>query len=303
MNQRNARFDSISNLFASSTIDECYGEAIGEAEGLKDESGEWSIKGHPDRIIHYDYKKLTILAKLTSESAPMEARLLALQTKQMLDTIACFLDCRVLSQIVSGLSIMWDETYAQDDGILKRSSAGEALFPNSSRDMIYSGPHIAVANPVAKTPRKVCKEKGDYDCLDLTCLPIDYLQRSNYQVALSYAEYIAQMPRIVGQPVSMSYRLVSRKMLNLKQERTFNVSVVPPQTGHISGLVSVVFENIEELAVCAGAWASIPVDYYVKVLGKANFNNAVADNLPVLAKGSNERIVLRGLMLNCLTSF
>jgi hypothetical protein len=50
-------FDSISNLVAPETIDESYqNDGNGIAEGLKDNNGNWSIKGHKDRIVKYSYK-------------------------------------------------------------------------------------------------------------------------------------------------------------------------------------------------------------------------------------------------------
>ena len=52
-------FDSISNLFAVSSIDECYDNTItGTVQGIKDENGNWNTHGHPDRVIHVGEKEL-----------------------------------------------------------------------------------------------------------------------------------------------------------------------------------------------------------------------------------------------------
>ncbi|MBM6862046.1 hypothetical protein H9X78_16645, partial [Clostridium saudiense] len=61
-------------------------------------------------------------------------------------------------------SIMLDETARQKDNTIIRNTK----FPTQILNMIYSGPHIGVGNPLFKTPRTVCKEKSDYDPIDLS---------------------------------------------------------------------------------------------------------------------------------------
>ena len=59
---------------------------------------------------------------------------------------------------------MWDETNAPIAGIIKRNTR----FPQNSQQWIISGPHIGVATPFQKCPRRVCFEKSHYDLIDLT---------------------------------------------------------------------------------------------------------------------------------------
>ena len=90
---KESKFHSISNLFDPNAIDQCYETSTGEAEGIKDENGNWSTKGHTDRVLYYGEKELSILAALSGDNAnPLTAKLLALQTKQLLETIRCFAD-------------------------------------------------------------------------------------------------------------------------------------------------------------------------------------------------------------------
>lgn len=296
---KNAKFHSISNLFDPNAIDQCYEAAVGEAEGIKDDNGEWSVKGHPDRVLYYGEKELSILAALSDDNAnPYTAKLLALQTKQLLETIRCFaVYPRVLRNIDIYMSEMWHETYAQNDGTIRRNTT----FPNDRIEMICSGPHIAVGNPVFKTPRAVCEEKGDYDVVDLTTIPENYMARTNYSIDVSVSEYIKRDAEIWGMRYHCLPKLVSRKMLNLKQERTFNVAIIPEMYGHINGLVGVAFVNYRELIICASSWASIPLDFYVKVMGKANFNFAAASGFPVLNSKYDFAIITRGILLNTVT--
>ena len=293
------KFHSISNLFEPDAIDQCYDAPIGEAEGLKNADGEWSVKGHPDRVIYYGEPELALLAALSEDCVnPLSAKLLALQTKQLLETIQCFADYQFsLHNIDILMSEMWHETYAQNDKTILRKTA----FPSSSTEMICSGPHIAVANPLFKTPRRVCVEKGDYDCIDLQSISDDYLARSNYTISITMEEYSHRDGSAFGHTYHTVPRIVSRKMLNLKQERTFNVAIIPEGYGHINGLVGVAFNDERAFYICSSSWASIPLDFYVKVMGKSNFNYAAACGFPVLSSKFDKEIILRGLLLNCLS--
>lgn len=294
------KFQSISNLFDPIAIDQCYEPASGEAEGIKNSAGEWSVSGHPDRVIYYGEKELALLASLSGDDVvPSSAKLLALQTNQLLETINCFAEASTtLRKIDIYMSEMWHETYAQNDNTIRR----ETVFPESTVEMICSGPHISVANPLFKTPRRVCEQKGDYDCIDLTAINADYMARTNYTIMATPTEYASRNPDVYGQKYYMLPKLVSRKMLNLKQERTFNVALLPEGYGHINGLVGVAFKDLRELFVCVSSWVSIPFDFYVKVMGKSNFNFAAAAGFPVLQSKYDRDIILRGLLLNALTS-
>jgi len=72
--------------------------------------------------------------------------------------------------------VLWSETNAQKDGTTIRDSH----FPENGLDLIYSGPHFGVGNPIAKGSRAICKLNSDYDPIDLMCIPIDYSQRCTY---------------------------------------------------------------------------------------------------------------------------
>ncbi|NLC25117.1 MAG: class I SAM-dependent DNA methyltransferase, partial [Fastidiosipila sp.] len=294
------KFHSVSNLFDPIAIDECYEKAIGEAEGIKNARGEWSIKGHPDRVLYYGEQELLILAALSGgDVVPTAAKLLALQTKQLLETVRCFAESSyTLRDIDIYMSEMWHETYAQNDRTILRNT----IFPSMSNEMICSGPHIAVGNPLFKTPRSICEQKGDYDCIDLSSINSDYIARTNYTIAISAAEYSNRNPEVYGKKYYCHPKLVARKMLNLKQERTLNVAILPEKYGHINGLVGVVFSNMRDFYICAASWSSIPFDYYVKVMGKSNFNFAAASGFPVLKTKYDGELILRGLLLNALTS-
>lgn len=292
------RFNDISNLFDPKAVDECYSVFDGEAEGIKDSNGEWSIKGHHDRIIEYGIEELRLLKKFWGETdESIGVKLISIQTKQLLDTIRCFINAPyTIKDTEVYVSEMWHETYSQNDGTIVEKTG----FTDTNYNMICSGPHISVANPLSKTPRAICEEKGDYDCVDLTSISKEYMARSKYQTPLAIEDYTNRIADVYEKKYTSFPRLVSRKMLNLKQERTFNVAVLPEKYGHINGIVGIVFKNEVELYRAASTWASIPFDFFVKVIGKQNFNYATIQGFPILSTKYDKSLIIRMLILNCL---
>ena len=92
-------------------------------------------------------------------------------------------------------------------------------------------------------------------------------------------------------------------MLNQGGERTLLPALIPPKSGHINLVYE--FASTNQInAVVASTFASVPFDFYIKTTGYANARmNAVA-GLPYLGNTEyTSAIVLRGLMLNCLTKY
>lgn len=296
-------FDSISNLVAPETVDECYAnQGEGNAEGLKNDNGSWSIKGHKDRIVKYSYKQLKIMSSLFDFKNPMETKLLGFQTNNLFETTRCFgLSLRKLRNLKDEicLSEMLHETNAQKNGLMNF----DVHFPKTIDRMIYCGPHISVANPFGKTPKRISTKNLDYDSIDLTEMNFDYIPRSKYSLTAKFHSQYDMQNLFNGNPYRSYPKLASRKMLNLKQERTLNIALLPENTSHINGLVSMVFQNEEDLLMAACSWISLPVDFYTKIMGKVNFNFAAAESFPVFkpSKRTGEMIT-RGLLLQCLTS-
>jgi len=101
--------------------------------------------------------------------------------------------------------------------------------------------------------------------------------------------------------VDRTYRLFARKMLNQSGERTLICSIAPAGTTHINGIIGFVFKNDGDMLLSSGLWASLPYDFLIKTLGKANLNFDSAASFPVTTGLYNSEIKVRSLLLNCLT--
>ena len=290
--QEQANFINISNLFAAKTVDACY-EHNGEGKvgGIKNDDNQWNLEGHQKRIIKVNEDKLALFAKLYDEenTPALEARLPALHSQQLLSVLEKFAthpqrlkDLR--EQYYS--TVMFDETNAQNDGTIKR----DTCFPDSIEQLILSGPHFYVGQPLYKTPREVCTEKGHYDVLDLITLPDEYLPRTNYVPACDVNEYQGRIPRVnwveegESEPnkITKYYRLANRRMLSQSGERTFIPTIVPKSIGHLNTVISSTFKSQIILLKVLFLVTSITFDFWVKTTGKSDFTSGNVGNILVL---------------------
>lgn len=297
-------FDTISNLYDAKSIVECYqGEASAPIPGIKDANGDWNITGHPDRIIHVTQRELEVFAKLFDGNDKwQQAKLPQLHVHQLIEALECFSNqSRTLSTEIQHLytAEMWHETNNQIDGTIVR----HIDFPENIQSMIYSGPHIGVANPLFKTSRRVCKLNSDFDPIDLTIIDDSYLQRCNYSIACSYDEYKLRTPITPwGKRYDEDYRLCMRKMLNQGGERTYMVAIIPPKSEHIHGNFGICMD--QGLASFAANSFSLPFDFYLKSTGKSNINFSAASGFPILSDWPRqEDTICRAMLLNCITKY
>ena len=296
--------DTSSNLYDAKSIVECYqGEASAPIPGIKDANGDWNITGHPDRIIHVTQRELEVFAKLFDGNDKwQQAKLPQLHVHQLIEALECFSNqSRTLSTEIQHLytAEMWHETNNQIDGTIVR----HIDFPENIQSMIYSGPHIGVANPLFKTSRRVCKLNSDFDPIDLTIIDDSYLQRCNYSIACSYDEYKLRTPITPwGKRYDEDYRLCMRKMLNQGGERTYMVAIIPPKSEHIHGNFGICMD--QGLASFAANSFSLPFDFYLKSTGKSNINFSAASGFPILSDWPRqEDTICRAMLLNCITKY
>lgn len=303
-NKHSTAFEMINNLFDPNTVDECYETSGTRLMGIKDDKNNWNTVGHPDRIIEVGRDELKLFAEVFDDSQEYGmARLPILHCKQLVGVIHCFSECVQLVKehpIECYYSQMWQETNAQSDGTI----TADVKFPDSEIGFVYSGPHIGVANPYNQTPRRVCVTKGDYDKIDLTMINKDYIARTKYSIGCEINEYLGRIPVTTwGTKYIDEYRLIARKMLNLKQERTLMAAIIPTKCGHINGLHGVCYHKNSNLMIASAFYASLPYDFFIKVIGKTNLYEDTAGKLPVFESLYSSRLIGRSLLLNCLTEY
>ena len=295
-------FDTISNLYDAKSIVECYeGDATATIPGIKDENGDWNVKGHPDRIIHVTKKELAVFAKLFDGNDEWkQARLPVIHCRELLEVLDCFANQQNnLGTIQNSIytTQMWNETGAQNASIIER----KVQFPDTNIQMIYSGPHIGVANPLFKTPRSKCVLNSDYDSIDITNIPDIYLSRSIYIPLMYTDEYTKRAPVTPWGSYIESYKLLTRRMLNQSGERTLVPTIGIPGSGHIHTVFGLAFKDNKDLITAAGLMASVVYDGYIKITGRSDVYFETLSNLPYFDNEYAKQVRLLSLLLNCLT--
>lgn len=298
---REALFDSISNLYTPVTIDECYDREQRELMGVKDYQGRWNVVGHRDRIIHVNRDALVLFAQIFDGSDEWEsARLPILHAKQYLDVLRLLEKQKVMA-VVEGdtfTSEMWNETGAQKNGTIKV----ETGFPENDYDLFYSGPLIGLANPFYKAAQRVCNTHRAFDNVDLTVIPADYMPRCKFKVACSEKEYINRMPRTSWGILCFEQpRIIMRNMFDLVGERTLISAIAPPHSGHVHAVLECLFKDSKMMTLFQATMSSIVVDFYIKALGKDSGGINVLRTLPIIEGRYTKSVIIRGLLLNCLT--
>lgn len=302
-------FNHISNLFAPSTIDTCFDHSgDGPVPGIKNNDNRWNTSGHKNRIIEVDEKALALFAQLYDEpgTPALQARLPSLHAKELLNVLKKFSDHPQRLGDLHGdyySTVMFDETYAQRDGTIKRKTS----FPATADEWVLSGPHFFVGNPCYKTPRAECTQNSHYDVLDLINLSDEYLPRTNYVPACDKEEYIRRIPRVPWveegelerKRVTEFYRLVSRFMLNQSGERTLVSTIMHKNCAHIHTCLDISFKKIPDLLSLSACFFSIPFDYWIKSTGAAAIPGLIK-YFPFLSFSKPDQII-RVLALVCLT--
>ena len=313
-NDKLPQFDSIWNLYDPKTIDECYAsDGVGTIPGVKNELGEWNTRGHKGRIISISKGELLMFSKLVGDSQKdgwKQTPMVGIHAAELLHALEQMADIpRSLRTYANEItySPMWNETNSRKDGTIKDG----VHFPTSTKALIYSSPFIGVANPLLQSTRRNYKVNSDYDPIDLTDIPADYMPRVKYSQACTDAEYESRVQKMAdpnqengaASRFDAVYRLCCRGMVPLTGERTLQASCVHPGVAWVNAIAGygVHPERYALLALMSGLEAALPYDFFIRSIGKMNINATTLSLQPVPETNLAPEIRLRGLLLNCLT--
>jgi hypothetical protein len=300
-------FINISDLFLPKTIDESLLSKNNlPVLGLKDENNNWNIKGSKNRVIHIDEKSLKILKNLyeKQEINFLESKLPMIFSVEILNVLERLSTYpKKLYEIENEFfsTDMWNETTDCSNGMIKRDTCFHGK--ESNKEIIYSGPHFFVSNPIYKNPRKICTKSSEYDVIDLTFISNDYIPRTNYR-ALS-SDFNNKIPiakfKNNTDKVTNFFKISSSKMIDTSLERTYQIAILSKNIMHINGVRSYITDNIELLTNIATYGMSLIADFFVKSTGVSNFGNTQFYLFPNIKLRKNT--ILRSLSLNCVTSY
>ena len=298
----------IMNLFHPKTIDETFESTDDSvAIGIKNDKGEWNIKGQKDRLIHLNKDVLKTIGAVFSDDS-LDPVLPNLHSTSLLKILEKFARLpkriRDLGDKEYCISRMWDETEARKDGTIAEFPGQQTKAPSSLNQLILNGPHLNVGNPFFKTPRSVCNNNAAWDIIDLNLMPDDFIPRGKYEQACSDEAYADRQMVCAwdDKTFDQHWRVFYREMVPIDGERTLTGAIYPIGTSCIHTVNAIAIEHNQDLFTVAASFSSLPMDAYVRNLGKGHLLPTLIGSLPFINYGSRyNAICSRVLRLNCLT--
>lgn len=130
------------------------------------------------------------------------------------------------------------------------------------------------------------------------------MQRCKYSIDCPIDEYLKRVPLTTWETkFTDEFRIVTRGMLNQSGERTLICAIAASGFAHIHGVISLALNNSVDMVTLAGCESSLPYDFFVKCIGKANLFISTINRFPMVNSNKWWQITLRALLLNCLTKY
>ncbi|RQW91927.1 class I SAM-dependent DNA methyltransferase [Micromonospora chalcea] len=301
-NPRTPRFKHLSRLYSAEALAASLShDGQGDVPGLK-HKGKWDTRPHLARVVDVDLDLMSEWQRLKADAdVPVdEAQMLFPITVHEADAISALATFkRRLSDYSPRISRGYDESNARRDGLIR----WEQRETGSLEQLVLQGPHFGIALPWAKEPRVPCRSNRDWDSVRLSDLPDNFVPRTNYVLSSNEASTRSGQDTWDGQSCTEFFRLMWRRMIPFNTERSLFAAIMPPGPAHVNTIRSMVLENNLITVLTAGFWASLPLDYYLRITGRADLTPADCQSMPApqpdhpLASG----LLLRTLRLNCLT--
>jgi len=295
-------FKNISNIFLPKTIDlsfEYYGDK--RINGIKNDENTWNTEGHKNRIININFEILTLFVKLydKKDTPVLEAKFPTLHSVELINVLekfASYPNRLVDIKKIYYSTVMFDETYAQRDKIIKANTT----FINKQKDLILSGPHFMVGNPIYQTPRDICNTHKAYDNINLSNIDNEYLPRTKYiPIQDKFNNSIPHVDFDKKDKVTNYYKLSYRAMLDPVGERTLINAIIPKETTHTNAVRSIIFKNTYNLLQQTIMSYSLIADFFIKSTGRSNLHYTW-ETFPLI--DINHQMISRMLSLTCLTT-
>jgi len=304
-------FFNISNLYHPKTIAECHKHCDQKAPipGLKNDSGNWEIRPHCDRIINVAENEFEIFKKLLEEDEVnvFEARIPKIHSIQLIDVIRKM--TKILLKVADQKyysTVMFDESKAKKEGVITKQN-DPAYGPMTASDWILSGPHFHIGNPFFQTARTKCTHNNAYDKIDLTQLKDSYYpkatfrpgnKQNNTDMFESRIPYWEEMEKSVTE----YYRYANREMISPSWKRTLVSTILPKGAAHLyTAAFSIAFEDLIMMVRFQTLTMSICYDFLIRIIGKKHCQHDTVSRLPIIDNQYVNAAMGRGLRLNALT--
>ena len=201
-----------------------------------------------------------------------------------------------VSSVNPFMTVAFDATNALKNGTMRQ----ETKYPDyDAYQMIFNSTQVGILSPFSKLPQKVCTRDANYDVVDYTKLPLEYDIRTNYVPRTDIISFKACIDD-TGEWFKR-YKAGFKKMMDPTHERTLKGGILPPKASHTHSMLSLSFDNEDDLIQFVGLSASVLFDFFIKTVGVRNLMPSIASGLPFgVEEKYKEVIKVRVLRLNCV---
>ncbi|WKD32077.1 class I SAM-dependent DNA methyltransferase [Streptomyces xanthophaeus] len=273
----------------------------GATPGIK-HNGSWDIRPHRERVVHVDMALLASWHALTgstggSAQTPLLYPVLVGE-QGAIEALAAY--GNVLADYSPMISSGYHETGAKKDGLIRWGN--ETVLELS--DVILQGPHFSCALPLSNEPMIPCRNQRHWAALAPTELPEAHVPVTNYVRATDNATYVAAQDSWLEEPYTTYYRLAWRVMVPFNTSRSLQAALVPPGPAHVDAVNSMALADNRLTVLNAGFWATLLLDYLLRITGRSHLRVAEARKMPApeLKHPLAPALLLRTLRLNALTT-
>ncbi|MFI7364030.1 hypothetical protein ACIBO4_18030 [Streptomyces sp. NPDC050149] len=296
-------FSNLSQLHAASVLpDSLVHDGSGELPAQK-HAGTWDLRPHRARVVQVTEELLAEWQKLGGETTvPVEETQLvqSITTAEQGAIMALARTRHRLGMSKPSISSGYHEATAKQDGFIRY----EVGAPTEWKEVILQGSHFGIATPFAKQPNSPMRNGKDWIPWQHTALPAGPVPRTTYIRACDRSTYTAVQDRWEGLPYTAYFRLAWRRMIDPKNtERSLFAALIPPGPAHVHAVHSLALGDNCATALNAGFWASLPLDYLLRITGRSDLQVAETLKMPAPVSGHPlaHPLLLRTLRLNCLT--
>ena len=298
-------FVNIANLFHPDTIEKIINTADGPVPGLKDELGKYNLSGHVNRRLYIKEEELIVISGLV-ESDPdlwFSTRLPSIHSIDALLTLKKLSSCESSVDTYSERlkvtpSTFFHETHAQ--GVSLERNLDPVFKPVDVEKMIFVMGHIGVGCALSKIPLSGSGAQVKYEAIDLSSIGKNYIPQSIYSPLGDSVNELS--PSFNDVKIIKYYRYANRVRSQPDDTRTLISAVIPKDSSHVNSILSVSFDNPEDLLCFAGSTHSVIYDFFAKSIGKENWGFDAVGKMPLITKGPCRGLIInRALLLNCVT--
>ncbi|RZU45809.1 hypothetical protein EV284_0459 [Streptomyces sp. BK022] len=267
-------------------------------------AGSWDLRPHRARVIHVTDALLSEWQRLggNTETPPDETQLLYPVTTAEQEAIIALADHEYkVSHEKPLISSGYHEATSKEDGLIRH----EVGAPDNWTEVILQGSHIGISSAFAKQPNLPMRNVKDWVPWSLTFLPVGAVPRTTYVRVCSVDRYREEQDQWQGRSYTERFRLAWRVMIDSKNtERSLFSALIPPGPTHVDAVNSMAMTEDLTTTLNAGFWASLPLDYLLRITGRSHLRASEVHKMPAprAAHPLATPLALRTLRLNCLTN-